>query len=82
MFVKFVVPGLFVLWHRLDHAARGASLKPEGRRKIRPEVPETHDDEVVRGNDQRGLPARARHVIGIARDWILPFAVEARRKSP
>jgi hypothetical protein len=44
-------------------------------------VPETHDDEIVRRNYQRGLPASARHVIGIARDWILPVAVEPEESS-
>jgi hypothetical protein len=44
-------------------------------------MPETHDDEIVRGNDQRGLPASARHVIGIARDWILAVAVEPEKSS-
>src|ERR1700752_1503638 len=36
---------------------------------------------MVRWNDQRGLPASTRHVVGIARDWILPVAVEPEKGS-
>src|ERR1700682_5950442 len=67
-------------WHRLDQqrerlaeacsAGRFASIEPV-----------THHDEMVRGNHQRRLPPGARHVIGIARDWISPVAVEPKESS-
>src|SRR2546423_5405131 len=44
-------------------------------------VPGPIDNEIMRGNDQRGLPASARHVVGIARDRILPIAVEPEKSS-
>src|SRR6266513_1598414 len=33
-------------------------------------MPEPHDDEVVRGNDQRRLPAGARHVVRVPRHGV------------
>src|SRR6266699_7149371 len=67
-------------WHRLDQQRERLAEARSGVR-FAPIVPETHDDEIVRGNNQRGLPASARHVIGIARDWILPVAVEPEKSS-
>src|SRR6266403_841105 len=78
--VKFLGPGLLCFWHRLDQqrerlAEAGSSVR------FASIVPETHDDEIMRGNHQRRLPAGARHVTGIARDWILPVAVEPEESS-
>ena len=72
----------FVLcfWHRLDQQ-RERLAEACGAGRFASIVPETHHDEIVRGNHQRRLPACARHVIGIARDWISPVAVEPKESS-
>src|SRR6266481_6245320 len=67
-------------WHRLDQQ-RERLAEACGAGRFASIVPETHDDEIVRGNHQRRLPAGARHVIGIARDWISPVAVEPKESS-
>src|SRR6202163_597494 len=78
--VKFLGPGLLCFWHRVDQQRERLAEAGSGVR-FPSIVPETHHDEIVRGNHQRGLPAGARHVIGIARDWILPVAVEPEESS-
>src|SRR5260221_83015 len=67
-------------WHRLDQQ-RDRLAEACGAGRFASIVPETHHDEIVRGNHQRRLPAGARHVIGIARDWISPVAVEPKESS-
>src|SRR5260370_40981265 len=67
-------------WHRLDQQ-RDLLAEACGAGRFASIVPETHHDEIVRGNHQRRLPAGARHVIGIARDWISPVAVEPKESS-
>src|SRR5260221_6107625 len=66
--------------HRLDQQ-RERLAEACGAGRFASIVPETHHDEIVRGNHQRRLPAGARHVIGIARDWISPVAVEPKESS-
>src|SRR6202049_1367035 len=67
-------------WHRLDQQREGLA-EACGAGRFASIVPETHHDEIVRGNHQRRLPAGARHVIGIARDWVSPVAVEPKESS-
>ena len=67
-------------WHHLDQQ-RERLAEARGAGRFASIVPETHHDEIVRGNHQRRLPAGARHVIGIALDWISPVAVEPKESS-
>src|SRR5712691_9086229 len=67
-------------WHRLDQQRERLAEACDADR-FASIVPETHHDKIVRGNHQRRLPACAQHVIGIARDWISPVAVEPKKSS-
>jgi hypothetical protein len=66
--------------HRLDQQ-RERLAETRGAGRFASIVPETHHDQIVRGNHQHRLPAGARHVIRIARDWISPVAVEPKESS-
>src|ERR1700722_2131270 len=67
-------------WHRLNQQ-RERLAEACGAGVFASIVPETHHDEIVRRNYQRRLPSSARHVIGIARDWISPVGVEPKESS-
>jgi hypothetical protein len=71
---------VFCFWHRLDQQ-RERLVEACGPGRFASVVPETHHDEIVRGNHQRRLPASARHVIRIDRDWISPVAIEPKESS-
>src|ERR1700693_1768029 len=67
-------------WDRLDHQ-RERLAEACGAGSFASIVPETHHDEIVRGNHQRRLPASARHHTGTARDGIQPLGVEPKESS-
>src|SRR4029079_3731084 len=67
-------------WNRLDQQ-RERLAEAGGAGRFASIVAETHDDEIVRGNHQGSLPAGTRHVVGIARDWISPVAVEPKESA-